>query len=111
MTYSILVLFDLMPAWLRLSPDEREAFNQSVIQPIFAKQAQDINVRLFDSEAFSATCSDFALFETKNIGAFYYLIEELRNSQLYTEPLIQIKNIIIGIEGGFRQYHFQEAKQ
>lgn len=104
MTYTILMLYDISEHWLRLSHKEREQFNHEVLEPLIQRYTDSLTVRLFDSEAFSGSCSDFALFETSNLQEFYFFIEALRDTRFYTVPYIHVRDIIMGIEGGFRQY-------
>lgn len=101
--HTYFVLMNATPAWLRLSRGERRAFNRDVLIPIFT-QYPSVRVRLYDAEAFSARCSDIAVFETENIRDYYFVIEALRDSLIYTVPYFEIVDIIPAIEGGFEQY-------
>ncbi|MEP3351649.1 MAG: darcynin family protein [Marinomonas sp.] len=61
-------------------------------------------MRLFDAEAFSAYCSDVVMFETTNIRDYYFAIEEMRDSKLYTVPYFDVVSIILAIENGFIEF-------
>jgi hypothetical protein len=101
--YSFFVLMNATPAWLRLSREERRAFNAEILGPILARYPS-VKARLYDAEAFSGRCSDIAVFETEEIQAYYFLIEALRDSPVYTVPYFEIVEIIPAIEGGFEAY-------
>lgn len=102
MKYVATLMMNTTPAWLALSHEERNAFNRDVVGPIFAKYA--INVRLIDVEAFSGRCTDIALIEFDDMQHYYFLIEALRDSDLFAKPYFEIVDILLGIEGGFRMY-------
>jgi hypothetical protein len=108
MKYTILMLMDARKEWLSLSRTDRNAFNAKVLNPIFAQYADRVSMRLCDAEAFSGVCSDFAIFETEDLPAYYFLIEELRNTPLFSAPYFDIKHIIPGIEGGFVAFENQQ---
>ncbi|WP_277620422.1 darcynin family protein [Chromobacterium sphagni] len=69
-----------------------------------------MRMRWFDAEAFTGRCSDIALFETKSIKDFYYLIDALRDSKIGTEPYFEFLDIIPAVENGFREYDAQLAQ-
>lgn len=104
--YTFFVHMNATKAWLSLTRSERRDFSQNTMGEIFKKYPQ-VNVRLYDAEAFSASCSDIAVFETEYIQDYYYLIEALRDSAVYTVPYFEIVDIIPAIEAGFMQYEDQ----
>lgn len=104
--FTFFVLMRATAAWLRLSREERRAFNTGTLGPMFARYPS-VSVRLYDAEAFSVRCSDVAVFETEQIQDYYFVIEALRDSPVYTVPYFEIVEIIPAIEGGFEQYEAQ----
>lgn len=104
MRYTAMMLINTTPAWLSLSPEDRALFNEVHINPILTSYADRVRVRLFDAEAFTGHCTDFALFETEDIQAYYFLVEELRDTALFVVPYFVVQDIIVGIEGGFREF-------
>ncbi|MGB3246499.1 MAG: darcynin family protein [Sulfitobacter sp.] len=68
-----------------------------------------VAMRFYDAEAFSAACSDIAVFETTDMQAYYFAMERLRNTALISEPYFEIINIIPAIEDGFQT--FQQAEK
>jgi hypothetical protein len=104
MKYTIVVTYSFTSAWLQKTWEERGEYEEKHLRPIFAKYADRVQPRFFDAEAFHADFSDFLLLETQDIKHYYYLIEELRESQLFKDRLVEFKQIMIGIEDGFRDF-------
>ena len=104
MKYTIVITYSFSPDWLKKSWQERADYEHRHIRPILAEFAKDVSVRFFDAEAFSAKYSDFMIVETSDLKRYYYLIEALRESQLFKDGLAEFKDIIFGIEDGFREY-------
>lgn len=105
-SYAFFALLRVHPNWLRLSRPERRRFEAETLKPIYARYPA-VRMRWFDAEAFSARCSDIALFETESIKDFYYLIDALRDSPLLTEPYFEFVDILPAVEDGFRDYDAQ----
>lgn len=106
--YTVLVLMTANSAWLKLSRAQRDDFNKGVVAPIFAKYVNQVDIHMFDAEAFYARSSDFALFSTDDLQHYYFLMEELRDTALFNEPYFSINDIIVGLENGYQEF---EAKQ
>ncbi|PTL76225.1 darcynin family protein [Vitiosangium sp. GDMCC 1.1324] len=104
MKYTIVLTYTFATEWLQKSWKERGAFEREHLQPIFAKYANTVQPRFYDAEAFSTRCSDFVILETEDLKQYYFLIEELRESRLFSEGLIEFKDITIGVEDGFREF-------
>jgi hypothetical protein len=102
--YVAIVMLRAHARWLRLPRVERNAFNETVLGPILAAYADRITVRHLDMEAFTGRCSDVALFETADPQDFYFLMEELRDTALFTEPYFEVVSILLGLEDGYRAF-------
>src|SRR5689334_8436721 len=98
--YVTIVMMSTLPAWLALSSVEREAFNKATIEPIIARYMPRVTVRFMDAEAFTGRCTDIALFETDDLQQYYFLMEELRDTPLFTKPYFAVNEILVGLEGG-----------
>ncbi|MBL6446996.1 hypothetical protein JMN32_11795 [Fulvivirga sp. 29W222] len=108
MTYSILVLYRATNYWLALSREERGRFFETEIAPIIQKCDERLSIRLFDSEAFHAKTSDFMLVECQNLQDYYYFMEYLRDTELFSKPYIELNDVIIGVENGFQRFEEEE---
>ena len=104
MKYTIVITYAFSPDWLKKSWHERSDYEATHIAPILATFADRVSVRLFDAEAFSADHSDFLIVEATDMKDYYFFIEALRESQLFKDGLVAFKQIVIGIEDGFRAY-------
>lgn len=59
---------------------------------------------MYDVEAFSAKCSDIAVYETDDIKDTCFLRDALRDSDIYTVPYFEIIDIFPAVEEGFVDY-------
>ena len=90
--------------WLKLSREQRKGFVTQELNAIFATYAGKVSARFFDAEAFNANCSDVAIFETEDLKQYYFLMEEIRDSKIFTVPYFIFNDIIPSLEGGFVQF-------
>jgi hypothetical protein len=111
MNYTILVLMTSTRDWLTLSREQRKAFTAQELAPIFEKYGEQVRVRFLDAEAFTARCSDVAIFETADLKQYYFLMEEIRDSKIFTVPYFQINDIIPCAAGGFATFEEEAYNQ
>ncbi|RSS42528.1 Darcynin 1 [Streptomyces sp. WAC07061] len=109
MTYGIVLTYTLTPRWLALPREERNRMRQAHVDPVFARHADRITARFFDAEAFSGRCSDFAVLETEDLGAYYFLVEALRDTPLITDGYLVLGEVLLGIRDGFQAYESRLA--
>ena len=110
--YTILVLLNATPKWLSLTRDKRSMFVEKELTSIFVRVSKTVSVRMFDSEYFHATVSDFMIVTTTNLDDYILLIELLRDTKVYAAPYFEIKDIIVGQENLFEDFneHFKQEK-
>ncbi len=108
--FTILVLYRATNYWLSLNREERNQFTEKELSPILQKFEDRLKVRFYDSEAFHAKTSDFLIVETKLLKDFYFFMEYIRDTKLFTKPYIELNDIILGIEGGFEDFEKTELK-
>ena len=109
--YTVLVLLNATPQWLSLSRDERSAFFEKEVIPIFQKVGKTIKVSLFDSEYFHAQVSDFMVIDATNLNDYKLLIELLRDTKIYAVPYFEIKDIVMGQENLFEDFNNRFKKE
>lgn len=111
--YTILVLMNATPKWLSLTRDERSKFVEKELTPIFARVGETVNIRMFDSEYFHSSVSDFIIVSTTNLDEYKLFIELLRDTKVYGAPYFEIKDIIMGQETLFEDFNerFKQEKQ
>jgi hypothetical protein len=79
-------------AWLSLTPKERETFTKNELSPITQRHLKT-PIAFYDAEAFSAKCSDIAVFETSQLSDYLGLMDELRDSKLFTAPYFEVVDL------------------
>lgn len=104
MKYAVVMTLKYSATWLAMSREARNQFNQTRLGPIFAKREDKVRLRFFDAEAFRVDLSDFALFEFEDPKDYYYLMEELRDTELFTQEWLTVKDLILGIEDGYQAF-------
>jgi chlorite dismutase len=102
--YTVVMMMTATPSWLGLTHEKRTAFTTEHIQPLLEKYRDHVHVRFFDAEAFAARCSDFVIFTTLDLRAYYFLIEELRDTAMFTAPYFVVNDVLIGLENGYRDF-------
>jgi hypothetical protein len=103
--YKPLTLFLLvraLPAWLALPRPRRLEIALS------AAPGDDIRLRQFDCEAFSAMCSDIWMLTAESVGAINTAMERLRDTPLFAQPYFEFVAILPAIEDGWRTYEIAE---
>lgn len=101
--FTFFVHMNATKAWLRLTRQERNQFFNTTVADILSKYP-NVSLRLYDLEAFSGRCSDIAVYETDDVQQYYFLIEALRDTEIYTKPYFEIIDIFPAIEDGFVEY-------
>ncbi|WP_111307643.1 darcynin family protein [Confluentibacter sediminis] len=109
--YTILVLMNATPKWLSLTREQRSEFVEKELTPIFVRVSKTVSVRLFDSEYFHASVSDFMIVTTTNLDDYKLLIELLRDTKVYAAPYFEIKDIIVGQENLFKDFNERFKKE
>jgi Darcynin, domain of unknown function len=90
-------------AWLALAPKERFAFLETTIQPILNKR-EDVRLRFFDAEAFSAQVTDVLVWETPALSDYQAVVEDLRETAFWG-VYFEVVNIIPAIENAYASHY------
>ncbi|MEW2914259.1 darcynin family protein [Leisingera sp. JC11] len=106
MRMTIFLLLNASPGWLRLGRKERSRLAADGLKP-FVRNG--LSLRHFDAEAFHADYSDVAMIEAETPEAYYFAIEQLRDTALITEGYFSVAGIIPSYENGFRTYEAAHA--
>ncbi|MCC2274144.1 hypothetical protein LKL35_01615 [Streptomyces sp. ET3-23] len=104
MKYGIVLTYTVTPRWLALAREERNAMRSAHLEPVFAAYADRVTARFFDAEAFNGRFSDFVVLETEDLGAYYFLVEALRDTPVISEGYLAFGEIFLGVEDGFQAY-------
>ncbi|MGR7026050.1 darcynin family protein [Geodermatophilus sp. URMC 62] len=92
-----------LPAWLTLSREQRQEVVGRDVEPVLAAHPA-VRVRWVDVEAFSAESSDVLIAETDDLREWNRLVEALRDTCLFADPLFRLDRVLVGAEDGFRDY-------
>lgn len=111
MEYTIILKVTFANSWLALSRDERKAFEDEHVGPIFVKYHNQVRARFYDSEAFDARFSDFIVLTTKDLKYYFYLIEELRDSAILADGHVKFDDVVLGIENGHAHFEREALGQ
>ena len=101
--FAVFLLLRATTQWLSLSRVERRAAAETHLGSALEKLPA-LSIRHFDTEAFSAECSDIMLVETSDLEQYHDFIEMLRDSPLVTAPYFEFVRIVPSIEDGFRSF-------
>lgn len=104
MKYTVILMLRYNSGWLSLDREQRNHFNAVHIHPIFARYQEKVEIRFFDAEAFSADVSDFAILTCRDLKDYYFLMEELRDTELFSREWVTLKGILIGMEDGYQEF-------
>ncbi|WP_323777215.1 darcynin family protein [Leisingera sp.] len=104
MKLTVFLLLRAAPSWLRLDRAERGRIADAALEP-FTRDG--LTLRHFDAEAFHGRISDVAMIEADDATAYYFAMEQLRDSPLIAEGYFETLEIIPAYENGFR--HFEAA--
>ena len=105
--FTIFMLLKARPEWLRLTREERNAIAGAALEE--SLEGQTVVHRHFDAEAYSGFCSDVAVFETGDPGAYYFAVERLRDTPLFQVPYFDVVAIIPSVEDGFVGFEARHA--
>jgi len=111
MTFGILLGYTFTPRWLAMEPQDRERFRDEHLLPVLARYSDRVGAQHFDAEAFSARPTDFLFLTTDDIRAYYFLVEELRETPLFRDGLAEIDVIHVGIADGYREFNERPAAE
>ncbi|MVU80396.1 Darcynin 1 [Nocardia sp. ET3-3] len=101
--FTIFVHLTAQPAWLALSRQQRSQLIAEHINPLLDKHSR-VRVRWFDAEALSARPSDVLTATTDDLQSWSDLMEELRDSPLWSVPYFHVELILPAIEDGYADY-------
>jgi len=99
------------PAWLakpHAGEGGRMEFVRQVLQPILARHPRTM-LRYFDTEAYTAWCSDVMMWSVADMDDYDGLVEALRDTPFW-DTYFQVLHILPGVEDGYaRNYEADPA--
>lgn len=101
--HTFFMLVKTTATWLQISPSKRFEFVEKTISSILKKHPS-VQMRFFDSEAFSGRFTDVLMWETAEIQEYQFLVEELRETPFWG-TYFEIVEIIPAIENAYANYY------
>ena len=99
MKMTIFICLKALSQWLALDRKDRATISEQALSS--ALGGASVSYRYFDAEAFSSHISDVAMIEAETPREYYFVIERLRDSQLFAVPYFELVDIIPTFENGF----------
>jgi hypothetical protein len=93
------MLLKTTATWLQIPTSKRFEFLDETIKPIL-RQHPGVNMRFFDSEAFSGRFTDVLMWETANVKEYQALVEKLRETPFWG-TYFEIVEIVPAIENAY----------
>lgn len=94
---SVFMLVKTRPAWLASSGEERARLLGEHLLPVLQKHADEISLRFYDIEFYSARVSDIWVWDAKSHDAYQSVVEALRDTPLW-DRFFEIVEILPGVE-------------
>jgi hypothetical protein len=98
-TLHIFMLVKSTRHWLDLPTTQRLEFLQQHVRPLL-EQHPEVKMRYFDAEAFTARATDILLWETKDLSAWAWICDHLRET-LFWDHYFQVLDILPSLEGNY----------
>jgi len=99
--YTFFIHMNATKEWTSLTEAERNSYFTETLKGIFLTYPS-VLVRLYDAEAFSAKCTDIAVCETEILEDYNLLVEDLRNSEMFSVPYFEVVDVFPTIEDDFK---------
>lgn len=99
LNYTYFMLVKTTAAWLKLSVQQRFEFLEKQMVPLLKKH-RTVQLRFFDSEAFSGRFSDVLMWETAQVPHYQAVVEELRETPFWG-TYFEILEIVPAIENAY----------
>jgi hypothetical protein len=94
--HAAFLLLSATPAWLALSRLERERIVAEELRPILDRHRPTVSARYYDTEAYAASTSDLLVLEFEDPGAHVKLIDDLRDSSIFSVPYFILGDLLVG---------------
>lgn len=96
-------------SWLALSRGERSA-HVAALRPLLERYP-DVTLRWLDADALGHGYTDFVICEFDDLFRYHCLWEELRDQPLFTTPYVELRDVLLGIEEGYRRFESHAAAE
>lgn len=104
---TVFVLVKTTPEWLGFTIDQRFAHFKNYMSPILKKYENQVRLRFYDTEFFSARVTDVWMWEAKSRHAYELVVEDLRETPLW-DRFFSILEILPGVENAYARNYERE---
>jgi Darcynin, domain of unknown function len=105
---SVFMLVKTTPQWLGFSVEERFHLMRTQLEPILKKHADQVSMRFFDIEFYSARVTDLWMWDASSHHAYELLVEDLRETPFW-DRYFSIVEILPGVENAYANNYGQAA--
>ncbi|PHM48296.1 darcynin family protein [Xenorhabdus miraniensis] len=105
MKYVIIWTLIFHQKWNALTRYERKKLQNEHLPEILKKYSSSISLRTIDTEGFTAEFQDFVIIETENLSDYYCMLQDMRNTQVFSEEYLSISKVFMGIENAHEIYN------
>ncbi|MEA1651523.1 darcynin family protein [Nitrospirillum sp. BR 11164] len=93
---TVFMLVKSLPEWLALPGEQRRQALAQHVEPVLARYRDDVRLRFYDVEFYSAAVTDVWVWEARSHEAYQHLVEDLRDTPFW-DRYFQISNILPGV--------------
>jgi hypothetical protein len=104
---TVFMLVKTTPEWLGFTTDQRFAHFKHHMSPILKKYENEVCLRFYDTEFFSARVTDVWVWEAKSRHAYELVVEALRETPLW-DRFFSIVEILPGVENAYARNYDRE---
>ncbi|AYA40611.1 hypothetical protein HZS38_09465 [Xenorhabdus nematophila] len=104
MKYVIIWTLVFHDKWNALTRNERKKLQNTSLPEILEKYHSTISLRTIDTEGFTAEFQDFVIIETENLSDYYCMLQDMRNTLVFSEKYLSISKVFMGIENAHEIY-------
>ncbi|MGC1302061.1 MAG: darcynin family protein [Caulobacteraceae bacterium] len=97
---TVFMLVKSSPEWLALSQERRVRMLVEHVEPILRRHEDEVKVRFYDVEFYSARVTDIWLWEATSHRAYQSLVEALRDTPMW-DRYFDIVEILPAVQNGY----------
>jgi hypothetical protein len=105
---TVFMLVKTTPEWLGCTVEQRFAHFKNYMVPVLKQYEQQVCLRFYDTEFFSARVTDVWVWDAKSRHAYEMVVEALRETPLW-DRFFTLVEILAGVENAYARNYGREA--
>lgn len=105
---TVFMLVKTTPEWLAFSVDERFRLLGEHVEPILTRHADEVAMRFYDVEFYSARVTDIWVWEATSHHAYEMVVEALRETPFW-DRFFEVVEILPGVENAYAKNYDRAA--